>query len=186
MTSLSALLLPIIVAAVVVFILSSIIHMALPWHRDEYPYLENQGSVLDGIHKFGLAAGDYMLPRPKTPADMKTPEFMKMFESGAVMMTLMPPGDFAMGATMVKWFVYDLIVSLFAGYVASAALPPGTPYLKVFQVVGTSAFMAYSFALWPQRIWYKRSMTVTLKATIDGLVYGLFTAGVFGWLWPKG
>jgi hypothetical protein len=33
-------------------------------------------------------------------------------------------------------------------------------------------------------IWYNRSLRATVKATIDGLVYGLVTAGVFGWLWP--
>ena len=185
MTSLASLLLPIVVSAAVVFILSSVIHMVLPWHHDDYPYLANQGSILDGIRKLGIGAGDYMFPRPKTPADMKSDEFKKMFEGGAVMMTVMPGGDMSMGGALGKWFVFDLVVSLFAGYVASAALPPGTPYLKVFQVVGTAAFMGYGFAIWPLRIWYKRSMSITVKATIDALVYGLFTAGVFGWLWPK-
>jgi len=26
---------------------------------------------------------------------------------------------------------------------------------------------------------------LAIKETIDGLVYGLLTAGVFGWLWPR-
>jgi hypothetical protein len=25
----------------------------------------------------------------------------------------------------------------------------------------------------------------TIKEVIDGLVYGLLTAGTFGWLWPR-
>jgi hypothetical protein len=26
---------------------------------------------------------------------------------------------------------------------------------------------------------------MVIKEVIDGLVYGLLTAGVFGWLWPR-
>jgi hypothetical protein len=34
-------------------------------------------------------------------------------------------------------------------------------------------------------VWMGRSKSVTLVGTIDALVYGLVTAGTFGWLWPK-
>ena len=34
-------------------------------------------------------------------------------------------------------------------------------------------------------IWFKRNWISTLKSTFDGLVYGLLTAGMFGWLWPR-
>jgi hypothetical protein len=26
---------------------------------------------------------------------------------------------------------------------------------------------------------------MTIKEVLDGLVYGLLTAGTFGWLWPR-
>ena len=48
-----------------------------------------------------------------------------------------------------------------------------------------SAFLAYAGAQWPQSIWYKRQWSTTVKCTIDGLVYALVTAGIFGWLWPR-
>jgi len=32
---------------------------------------------------------------------------------------------------------------------------------------------------------YKRNWGTTLKSVFDGLVYALFTAGAFGWLWPR-
>ncbi len=76
------------------------------------------------------------------------------------------------------------MVSLFAGYVAGAALGPGADYLQVFRFTGTVAFVGYTMAFYPQSIWYKRPWLLQLKNTIDGLVYALLTAGVFGWLWP--
>jgi hypothetical protein len=63
-------------------------------------------------------------------------------------------------------------------------LPAGAAYLAVFRVAGTTAFVGYSLALWQTVIWYHRSAGTTLRTTIDGLLYGLLTGGVFGWLWP--
>jgi hypothetical protein len=77
------------------------------------------------------------------------------------------------------------VIGLFAGYVASRGLPSGAPYLRVFQLVGASAFMAYAAAIWPPSIWYSCSWNTTFKSTVDGLVYALVTAGTFGWLWPR-
>lgn len=57
--------------------------------------------------------------------------------------------------------------------------------MLVFRFVGVTAFLGYAAALWQMWIWYHRSLTITIKATIDGLVYALLTAGTFGWLWPR-
>ena len=62
--------------------------------------------------------------------------------------------------------------------------PPGAPYLRVFQLVGVTAFMGYALALWQLSIWYRRDWMTTIKSNVDGLIYGLLTAGTFGWLWP--
>jgi hypothetical protein len=61
----------------------------------------------------------------------------------------------------------------------------GSPYLAVFRFVGVTAFIGYSVALWQMSIWYHRSWSTTAKATVDGLIYALLTAGTFGWLWPR-
>jgi hypothetical protein len=90
-----------------------------------------------------------------------------------------------MGSTLGLWFLYSVVVGFFAAYIASRALPVGAHYLQVFRFVGASAFMGYSFALWQQSIWYGRSWATTFKSTVDGLLYALLSAGVFGWLWPR-
>ena len=77
------------------------------------------------------------------------------------------------------------MVGIFAAYIAGRALPSGSPYLSVFRFAGCTAFVGYGLALWQNTIWYHRSWITTFKSNIDGLIYGLLTAGVFGWLWPK-
>jgi hypothetical protein len=186
MTSLLALWLPILLSAVAVFIVSSIIHMFLPWHKNDYLRLPNEGKILDALRPFSILPGDYIAPRVNSRDDLKSTEFKERMEKGPVMvLTVRPNGMWKMGVTMFLWFFYSLIVNLFAAYIASRALPEGAYYLQVFRFVGASAFMGYSFALWQMYIWYGRSLSTTLKATIDGLIYALLTAGIFGWLWPR-
>ena len=186
MTSLAALWLPILLSAVAVFIASSVIHMALPWHKADYPPVPHEDKVLDALRPFAIAPGDYMVPRCSDMAQMRSPEFKAKMEKGPVLiMTVFPNGMMSMNRSLVQWFVFSLVVAVFAGYVACSALPVGAPYPKVFRVVGTVAFVAYSLGLWPLSIWYRRAWGTTIRSTIDGLVYGLLTAGMFGWLWPR-
>src|SRR5215475_4418598 len=100
-------------------------------------------------------------------------------------MTISPGGPPSMGKSLSLWFLYCLVVNFFSAYVASRALGSGAPYLSAFRFVGTAAFMGYSLALAQDSIWYRRSWNTTLKSMVDGLVYGLLTAGTFGWLWPR-
>jgi hypothetical protein len=90
-----------------------------------------------------------------------------------------------MGAQLAQWFAYCVVVGVFEAYIAGRALGPGTPYLKVFQFAGATAFIAYSMALPQYSIWYHRNWGTTLPSMFDGLVYGALTGGAFGWLWPR-
>jgi hypothetical protein len=186
MTALSSLWLPILLSAVAVFIASSIIHMALPWHRNDYPQLPNEDQVLDALRPLNLQPGDYMVPRASSMESMRSPEFIAKYERGpVVVMTVLPQRKLTMTPQLIRWFLYSVVVSLFAGYVASRALGPGAEYLDVFRFAGTTAFAGYALALWQVWIWYGRSARITATSTFDGLIYALLTAGVFGWLWPR-
>ncbi len=186
MTELSALWLPILLSSVIVFVASSIIHMALPWHRSDYPKVPDEDKVMDALRPLNIPPGDYMIPRPANMKDMRSPEFLEKMKSGPVIvMTVMPNGPATMGKNLVLWFIYSALVGLFSGYIAGRALPAGSSYLSVFRFSGAAAFLGYSVALWQMSIWYRRAWSTTIKSTVDGLVYALLTAGTFGWLWPR-
>jgi hypothetical protein len=185
MTGLDVLWLPILVSAVIVFIASSIIHMGPFWHRGDYPKVPNEDKVRDALRPLAIPPGDYMVPRASSMADMRTPQFVEKMNKGPVMvLTVLPNGPGSMARSLVLWFIYTVIVSVFAAYIGGRALPAGTNYLHVFQIVGAAAFVGYSLALLQMSIWYRRAWSLTIKALFDGLIYGLLTAGTFGWLWP--
>ena len=182
-TSLGA---PILVSGAIVFVASSIIHMVLPYHRSDLRRLSNEDEVLDALRRLGIPPGDYAVPHPGSPAGMKAPEFVeKMTRGPIVLMTVAPGSPPSMGMKLLLWFLYSIVVSVFAAYIAGRALGPGAHYLAVFRFAGASAFMGYSLALLQHSIWYRRNWCTTLKSVFDGLVYGLLTAGTFGWLWPR-
>ena len=185
MTGLSALWLPILVSAVLVFAASSLIHMASPWHKSDYPKLSNEQQVLDALRPLSVPLGDYMMPRPSTREEMRSPAFLERFKAGPVVMMTVMPSDMSMGRSLGMWFGYCAVVGVFAAYIAGRALAPGSSYLQVFRFAGATAFIGYSLALWQMSIWYRRAWATTIKATIDGLIYACLTAGAFGWLWPR-
>jgi hypothetical protein len=188
MVSLTALVLPLLVSAVVVFIASFLIHMVLGYHKSDLRKLPDQqeDAVLEAVRRLNLAPGDYGVPHPGSPERMKDPAFIaKMKKGPLVLMTVAPGAAPAMGTNLMQWFVLILVVNLFAAYIASRAVAPGMEYLMVFRFVGAAAFMGYSLATVNESIWYRRSWARTLKSVFDGLVYALLTAGVFGWLWPR-
>ncbi len=186
MTGITSLWLPILLSAVLVFAVSSIIHMASPWHKKDYPGVPDEDAFMNAVRPLSIPPGDYMVPRATTRKEMESPAFTEKLSKGPVMvMTVLPSGAWDMKRNLGLWFLYLVVVGIFAAYVTGRALPPGTPYIDVFRFAGTTAFIGYSVALWQMSIWYRRAWGTTIRATVDGLIYALLTAGVMGWLWPK-
>lgn len=155
------------------------------WHKSDFPQVPNEDRVMDALRPLGIPPGEYIVPRCSSHKEMKNPEFIEKLNKGPVLMlNVYPNGAFKMGPSLVQWFIYCVVIGIFSAYVAGRALPPGAEYLHVFRFAGFTAFACYSVAAWQASIWFKRSWSNTAKMTLDGLIYGLVTAGTFGWLWP--
>ena len=186
MTDLYALWLPILLSSILVFVVSSIIHMMLPWHSSDYPRLANQDQIMDALRPLAIPPGGYMIPMPSKSEDMASAEFAEKMKKGPVLiLQVMPSGPWPMGRNLSLWLVYLVVVGLFAAYVAGLALPAGADAGRVMKFTGVTAFVGYTAALWQMSIWYRRSLSITVKATVDGAIYSLVTAGLFAWLWPR-
>lgn len=185
MVSLFALWLPIVLSAVAVFIVSSIIHMVLKYHNTDFRKVPDENGLMEAMRAFPIPPGDYVLPHAATMEAMKSPEFKEKQTKGPVVfMTVLPSGCPGMGQSLVLWFVFSLVVGVLVAYIARMSLPVGTEYIIVHRVTGATAFCCYAMAHLSSSIWYKKSWAATMKNVFDGLVYGLVTGGVFGWLWP--
>ena len=178
--------LPIFVSATFVFIASSLIHMVFSYHKSDYKQLPDEDGVMEALRKFNLTPGEYVIPYAGSSKAMSDPAFREKCDKGPVgFFTVMRSGVPGMGLQLLQWFVYCLIIGVFAAYVSGRALPPNASYLAVHRFAGVTAFAAYGLALIQQSIWYKRSWSTTMKSLFDALIYGSITGGTFGWLWPS-
>jgi hypothetical protein len=186
MVPLSHLWLAIVLSGVLVFIVSAILHMVLKYHNSDYQGFSNEDEVRAAISKGSPAPGQYMVPYCPNPQDMKKPELARKFTEGPVGMVLLRrPGPMNMGPSLGQWFVYTIIMSALIAYVAARTLAPGAAYADVFRVVGAVGFLGYAGAYGAFAIWMGMPWSSAIKNIIDGLIYGMVTAGAFGWLWPK-
>ncbi len=185
MEFLTQLWMPILVAAIFVFIVSSIIHMCLPIHKNDISKIDNEDAVIDTVRASAITPGQYMFPGCHSSAEMNSEEYKAKVERGPVgWLTVLPPGGFNMGKSLMQWFAFSIVVSACCAYVAWNGLDPGSSYLEVFQITGTVAFLVYGLGGMPESIWKGVSWKVTSKFMIDALLYALATGGAFGWLWP--
>lgn len=186
MVPLGSLWLPILVAAVIVFLASWILHMLLPHHRSDYAKLPQEDAVLDALRTLNIPSGQYLAPYANSPAQMKQADYQEKRKRGpSLFLTLEAGADPGMGKNLLQWFVYLLVISLFTAWVTHRSLVAGAPYMVVFDFVAVVAFMAYSLGHPHQSIWYRQRWRTTVMYLFDGFIYSLLTAGVFGWLWPQ-
>lgn len=185
MIPLTQLWLPILLSAVFVFIVSSLIHMVLKWHNSDYRAFPNEDEVREAIRKGGAGAGMYALPHCQDMKEMGSEAMGRKYAEGPIgMVYLRTPGPMKLGLCLTQWFLFSLGVGLSAAYLASRTLAPGTPYLQVFRITGTIAFLAYGCGSVVAGIWMGQPWKAVAKDLVDAMLYALVTGGAFGWRWP--
>lgn len=187
MEFLSVFWLPTLLSAVFVFVVSSVIHMALPIHKGDYKKLPNEDKLLDAMRTQSVAPGHYMFPYAGSMKEMGNPEMVAKMKSGPVgFATIMPSGGCNIGKSLIQWFLFSLFIGVLIAYVADLTLPTGTNLGLVFRITSVLGTMCYAVGCVPDSIWKGMSWSVTLKFVFDGLLYGLATGAAFTWFWPKG
>lgn len=182
MLTLMSLWMPILVSAVVCWIAGAVIWMALPHHKTDFAKVDDEQASGDALRK--LRSGQYNIPHISDPSKMTEADKKKFTDGPVVFLTVLDKGLPNMGKSLAQQFIYYVVVSSLIAYVASATLSANTDYLKVFQVVGTTAWLAYGFSTVQDSIWFGRPWSFSIKIVADALIYALLTAGIFGWLWP--
>jgi len=186
MVSIVALWLPIVLSAILVFIVSSIVHMLLPYHRKDFLRLPDEDAARAAFGAQSLGRGQYFMPFACDMKAMKDPEIQKKFEEGPVaIITVMRRGRPNMGPHLIQWFLFSLGISFTVAYLLSRTLPPQTESMQVFRVASTIAWLGYAGALIWSGIWKAVPWSTVLKDVLDGLLFALVTAGAFAVFWPR-
>ena len=186
MNYLLALWLPILLSAVVVFVISSLIHMVFKWHASDYHGLANEDAVRDAIRAGNPAPGGYVVPYCKDMKDMASEAMLKKYKEGPVgHITLGSNGAPNMGKYLGLWFLWSLIVAIAAAFIVTQlmGLDP-TRARAAAKLVGAVTFIAYGFGSVTESIWMLRPWSITAKNLLDAALYAVGSGLVFFWLWP--
>jgi hypothetical protein len=187
MVALANLWLPIVLSAAAVFVASALAWMVMPHHKGDFKQLAAEDELMATVRRLSIPPGLYFFPHMKDCKQMKTdPVAKEKFEKGphGLLQVWSPDAFGRMGRNMILSFIFYLVTSVFVAYIGSESLAAGADYLRVFQITGTAAIMAYCFAAIPHAIWFGTPLRNVIAGLVDGVVFGLLTAGFFGWLWP--
>ena len=177
--------LPVVVSAVAVFVVSSVIHMALKYHKADIKPLPNEDAVREALAKGNPSPGLYFSPYCADHAQMGEPAVKAKFEKGPVaMFTILPKGLPMMPKHLAQWFGFSLLVSFVAAYVARHTLHPGDGGMEVMRLTGTVSFAAYALSNLSDSIWKGQPWSNTWRHVFDGLLYALATGLTFRMMWP--
>jgi hypothetical protein len=184
MAFLAQLWLPVVVSAVVVFILSAATHMLLPWRKKEWGRLDGQDRLQAALG--GVAPGIYAFPAAPDPRENMGKEWLERWAKGpSGWLTVAPAGPVGMGRNLALSFLTYLGVSFLVAYVASFSLGPATPPLIVVRLFSTVGVLAYGVGPIFNSIWYHRPWRAYAADLLDALLFGFAMAGVFAALWPR-
>jgi hypothetical protein len=179
MEFLSEMWMPIVVSAVFVWIASSIIHMVLPHHKKEFAGLPDEETLNTALE--GVKPGQYMFPWAADMEEMKDPAYIEKQKKGPCGVLTVWPGPANFGRNLGMMLAFYLVVGAIVAYVVHhSGVNADTPYMTMFRIAGTTAFMAHGLGWMPGMVWFGQKGFWTY--TFDALVYALVTAGVFGWL----
>jgi hypothetical protein len=174
--------LPILLSAVIVWVLSSLVWTVMPHRKKEFSGAPNEEAVRSALRD--AAPGQYWVPWGQ---DFKDAGLHQKYKEGPTgIIQLWQPGMPNMPKNLGLSYLYYVVVGIVVAYITSRTLGSGAEYLQVHRVAGCVAWVAYSFAVIPESIWFGRPWSSTVKTLFEALAYGLFTGGVFGWLWPGG
>src|SRR4249919_3561512 len=136
--------LPVVVAAVAVFVASSLIHMVFKWHVSEYRPLANEDEVRAALRAGNAAPGSYVIPHCADMKKMRDEAMLQKFREGPVaFLTVVRSGTPHMGKALGAWFVLNLFIAWFAGVTAAAYVGPHGNGHYAGHLVGIITLLAY-------------------------------------------
>jgi hypothetical protein len=163
MEAIATMIVPILIATVLSFLLSSLIWMVLPHHKKDW------SSSIE-VNLANTPEGQYTIPKDHMTSDWYGFVFVKRTKHN-------------MGKALGSWFLNQLIISAVIGYLVYHSVEQGSPYLEVFRIAGTAALLAYGGLALEKAIWWGWRWNVAFKNLFDAGLYSLIVAGSFAFYW---
>jgi hypothetical protein len=182
----SELWLAILLAGLLCWVASALIHMLVKYHNADYKELSNEEAVSSALADKSPVPALYTLPYCSDMQAMSEEPMQKNFNNGPVaMITIMPNGMPSMGKLLLQQILFFIFGALLIGYLATISIKANTEFIMVFRQVFIASFLTYGWAQIPYSIWMGQPWSNCVRYMIDALIYAAVTAGTFAFLWPN-
>lgn len=175
----------ILLSALAAWVWSFLSWAVLNIHCNDFVGLPDEDGFTAAMRSLNIAPGVYGFPHPRDHKEGRSPEFMAKWKAGPLGLLHVWSPKFNMPRNMLLTLLVYVVASCLAAYVGHLALPRGSGFAKVFQLLGTVGVLAYSFAFLPNMIWFQGRPRTAILNVADGVVQGLATGAVFAAMWPK-
>ena len=183
--SVSELWLAILIAGLLCWVASALIHMLLKYHNADYKGLPNEAAVSSALADKTPAPALYTLPYCADMKAMGEEPMQKKFTDGPVaMITIMPNGMPAMGKLLSQQIIFFVFGSFLIGYLATISIAGNADFMTVFRQIFVASFLTYGWAQIPYSIWMGQPWSNCVRYLLDALIYAVVTACTFSLLWP--
>jgi len=184
--SVSELWLAILLAGVLCWVASALIHMLVKYHNSDYSELSNEDEVMAALRNSSPSPALYSMPYCVDMKAMGEESMQAKFNKGPVaMISILPNGMPPMGKLLGQQILFFIVGAALIAYLASISIAAGSEYMTVFRHVFIASFLTYGWAQVPYSIWMGQPWSNCLRYMIDALIYAAVTAGTFAWLWPN-
>lgn len=184
--SLSELWLAILLAGLLCWVASALIHMLIKYHNADYKKLPNEEAVSSALADQSPKPALYTLPHCIDMKAMGEEPMQKKFNDGPVaMIAIMPNGMPPMGKLLSQQILFFILGSFLIGYLASISIATNADFMMVFRQVFIASFLTYGWAQIPYSIWMGQPWANCVRFLIDALIYAVVTASTFSMLWPS-
>ena len=168
--SVSELWLAILLAGLLSWVASALIHMLIKYHNADYKELSNEKAVSSALADKSPAPALYTLPYCSDMKAMGEEPMQKKFKDGPVaMITIMPNGMPPMGKLLSQQILFFVFGSFLIGYLASISIAANTDFMTVFRQVFIVSFLTYGWAQIPYSIWMGQPWSNCIRYLIDAL-----------------
>ena len=183
--SVSELWLAILLAGLLCWVASALVHMLIKYHNADYKPLSNEQEVSAALRAQSPLPALYSVPYCVDMKAMGEESMQKKFNDGPVaMVTVMPNGMPPMGTLLSQQLLFFVFGSLLIGYLATISIAGNADGMMVFRQVFIASFLTYGWGQIPYSIWMGQPWSNCLRYLIDALIYAGVTAGTFALLWP--
>ena len=186
MNAILSLWLPILLSAVVVFVISSLVHMVIKWHAFDYKGFANEDAVRTALRTDNPVPGiKYVVPYCTDIKEMAGEAMRKKYQEGPTAVIVFGPNvQPNMGKHLGQWFVLSLVIAALTAFVTSRVVPLDHAYaVRAAKLAGAVTFIAYAFGSVQESIWMYRSWRSSATYLLDAVLYAIGTGAMFYWLW---